>query len=221
MRKLILWTCALFFFFSGFSQGKLPVIILPATPHPNMPLVFIFTGDGGWKGFDQRLAHQFVEKGAPVVALNSLRYFWDRKTPDQATAAVAGLLKYYMRLWNKNRFILVGFSFGAEILPFIVNRLSPALSNKDHTLVFLSPGPSNDFDIHLSQMMDENRSWKYQVPPEISRIHGKNLLFFFGDSEKIYPVKTLPKHHCRVIYLKGGHHYEGNPVDISKIILGI
>lgn len=201
-------------------QEALPVIVSPAPANPNTPMVLMISGDGGWKGFDQQLAAQFVNRDIPVVSLNALKYFWSKKTPEQATAAVAALLEKYMGEWNKKEFILVGFSFGADVMPFVVNRLNGELSSKNKSVALLSPGTTTDFEIHISQMLNSKKQWKYNVVSEINKIRGKQVLCLFGDEEHAYPVKDLPKTDCKVIFLKGGHHYEDNKEDIAKLILG-
>ncbi|HYM26631.1 MAG TPA: AcvB/VirJ family lysyl-phosphatidylglycerol hydrolase, partial [Steroidobacteraceae bacterium] len=43
----------------------------------------LLTGDGGWAGLDQELAARLAAQGVPTVGLNSLKYFWTERTPDQ------------------------------------------------------------------------------------------------------------------------------------------
>lgn len=206
-------------FGTAFGQSKLPTVILPAREGPATPMALMISGDGGWKELDRQLSAQFLEKGIPVVGLNALRYFWSRKTPQQATSAVEQLLHQYMTLWNKNRYILVGFSFGADVLPFIVNRMDTMLLNRDLLVVLLSPGPSTDFEIHISQMLSERRQWKYSVVQELQHMVDKKILFLFGEDEDDFPMNRLPKKNASVIMLKGGHHYKDNKADIARIIL--
>lgn len=201
------------------SVSKLPLIVLPAPADDNMPMVLMITGDGGWKNFDPRLANQFLQEKAPVVALNALHYFWTKKTPDQTALAVESLLNTYMRQWHKNSFILAGFSFGADVLPFVINRLPESMMEQCKGVALFSPGTSTDFEIHISQMLSDHRQWKYNVVQEMESMKPVKLLCFFGDEEHEFPVNMIPNHHWQLIYLKGGHHYEKNTDDIGKIVL--
>ena len=83
----------------------------------------LLTGDGGWAGLDQELAARLAASGVPTVGLNSLKYFWKARTPEEAARDVARILRHYLAAWNKQRVLLVGYSFGADVLPFVVNRL--------------------------------------------------------------------------------------------------
>ena len=225
MKRLLISGFLLLFFFDCFSQNigdsvaKLPLVVLPASQDERMPMVLMITGDGGWKNFDPRLAGQFIQEKAPVVALNALHYFWTKKTPDQAATAVEYLLKKYMQQWDKKSFILAGFSFGADVMPFIVNRLPESMLAHCKGVALFSPGLSTDFEIHISQMLSDHRQWKYNVVSEIESLKPVKMLCFFGDEEHEFPVNIISRPNWQLIYLKGGHHYEKNTDDVGKMVL--
>lgn len=204
---------------TGGTEPGLPVVVLPAAADSATPLVVFISGDGGWKDFDPRLAAQFVAHRCPVVALNALHYFWSKKTPGETTAAVTGLAERYMKAWGKHDFILAGFSFGADVMPFVVNRLPAALQAKCRGVALFSPGTSTDFEIHVSQMLSSHRQWPYDVVREILRRPRVPMLCFFGTQEHAFPVDSVAGTGLQVIYLAGGHHYEANQDDIAAIVL--
>lgn len=201
------------------TEPKLPLVVLPAVMDAQTPLVFFISGDGGWKDFDPKLAAQFVARKCPVVALNALHYFWDKKTPDQTAAVVAGLLEQYMKQWDKQSFILTGFSFGADVMPFVLNRLPPSLIAKCRGVALFSPGTSTDFEIHVSQMLSGHHQWKYDVVQEIERRRPVPMLCFFGSEEHGFPVNRLSGPGLQILYLPGGHRYEQNKADIAGLVL--
>jgi type IV secretory pathway VirJ component len=59
----------------------------------------------------------------PVVGLDSLRYFWKERTPRAPPGDVDLILRHYLAAWDKQIVVLIGYSQGADILPFVVNRL--------------------------------------------------------------------------------------------------
>ena len=201
------------------ADPQLPLVVLTADTDSRTPLVVFISGDGGWKDFDPRLAAQFVARRCPVVALNALHYFWSRKTPDQTTAVVTGLIDRYMKTWDKRTFILAGFSFGADVMPFVVNRLAPALRAQCQGVALFSPSTSTDFEIHVSQMLSSHKQWPYDVVQEILRRADVPMLCFFGTEEHDFPVDRLSGPGLQVIRLAGGHHYEANQDDIAAIVL--
>lgn len=223
IRKIILAAVSLFSFAGAFAQngdtGDLPVEILPAQPDEHTPLVVLITGDGGWKDFTPKLAAQFVHQHVPVVALNALRYFWTPKTPGETTNAIDGLLNKYMQQWHKKQFILVGFSFGADVLPFVVNRLPAGIRSNCLGIALFSPGRTSDFEIHLSQMLGSRREWKYNVAGEIEKMQPVKALFFFGTEEQGFPADRLTRQNWEVVRLPGGHHYENTHRNLAELVL--
>ncbi len=83
----------------------------------------MISGDGGWAGLDRSIAKSFAARGIPVVGIDSLRYFWSEKTPDGTARDLAAIIQQYQQRWHRNAVYLLGYSFGADVLPFIVNRL--------------------------------------------------------------------------------------------------
>lgn len=201
--------------------SKLPLIVLPAPADENMPLVMSITGDGGRLGFDKRLTDQFVQGKAPVVILNSFRFFRKQKTPEQAASAVEDLLDYYMKVWRKRSFILEGYSFGADVMPFVVNRLPKDLLQHCAGVALFSPGTSNDLKIHFIQMIGIHHKWKYNVVNEIKEMKAIDLktLFFFGEKEHRFPVNILTAPHWQLTLLKGGHTYKKETRDVGQMVL--
>ncbi|HET8572916.1 MAG TPA: AcvB/VirJ family lysyl-phosphatidylglycerol hydrolase [Edaphocola sp.] len=185
------------------GTDNLPIVVLPArSGNPQSPMALLITGDGGWKGFDPALANQFVNKGVPVIALNALHYFWTPKTPEESADAITGLLTTYLRSWHKKSFILIGYSFGADVLPFIVNRLPHNLLINCSGAVFISPGSTTDFEIHISQMLGKKENRRYDVVREIQNLKTGKALFFFGKEDRYFPVKSLHFPSNRIIYLQ-------------------
>ena len=129
MRSLILLLLSLVLPVSSFAAHAAPVkddlslIELPVKQPSDAPMVIFLSGDGGWAALDKGLSAQFQLHGMPVVGWSSLTYYWKKKTPEQVTADLERILNDYKARWQRPRWLLVGFSFGAEIVPFVINRL--------------------------------------------------------------------------------------------------
>ena len=72
------------------------------------------------------MAAALSAKGIPVVGLDSLRYFWTARTPEGLAADTDRMIRYYLAHFGKKRVLLIGYSQGADVLPFAVNRLPAA-----------------------------------------------------------------------------------------------
>ncbi|MGH2642843.1 MAG: AcvB/VirJ family lysyl-phosphatidylglycerol hydrolase [Chitinophagaceae bacterium] len=198
---------------------QLPLLILPASQAESLPLVLMITGDGGWGLISRRLSKQFNRVNAPVVALNSWHLFRRKKTPEEIAGILESVLDKFMEQYHKDSFILAGYSFGADVIPFVLNRIQDHLLQHCAGVVLFSPGVSTDFKLHLLQMLGKRHQWKYDVVKEIQVMKPVKTLFFFGDKEHHFPYDILSRSDWQLIYLKGKHLYQKETADIAMIIL--
>jgi type IV secretory pathway VirJ component len=133
----------------------LPVARQSVAPPPGKDdvMAIIVSGDGGWADLDRRLGIAFIDRGIPVLGINSFKYYWRARSPEQTAQELDALMTKYLGVWEKRRIWLVGFSFGADVLPTIVEKLSPANRARITQLVLLSPSRDVTFEIELEGYM--------------------------------------------------------------------
>jgi type IV secretory pathway VirJ component len=185
----------------------------------NAPIVLLLSGDGGWFSFEQAIADKLGAYGISTIGIDSRKYFWSRKTPENTASDMAEILRYYGKEWGKTRFILMGYSLGAEIVPFLMTLFPENLKSNVLSVVMLSPAKTTDFEIHLSNMLDlGNRQNTYNVIEEIKKIQYINTICIYGDSEKS-PIPELFKGtSIKFVFIPGDHHYHGNSTLIVKVM---
>ena len=206
---------------SELNQIKhLPIVQVPATQTGGNIFAVHITGDGGWGVTDKGIAQELAENGIPVVGLNSLKYFWKPRTPEEVSKDVQQIITYYMSAWKKNKVILIGYSFGADVLPFIVNMFPEELKSEISLLVFLGPSKSAEFQFHLSDWLGGSSSGKsYPVQPEIEKLYGFKILCFYGEKDADAICKHLDDSRVKSIMLPGGHRIGGKFDSIVREIL--
>ncbi|MXV16607.1 AcvB/VirJ family lysyl-phosphatidylglycerol hydrolase [Hufsiella ginkgonis] len=195
----------------GAAAAELPMVVTPAKVTKGGEMAVMFCGDGGWNTFDQQLADEFAKNGIPVAGINSLKYFWKAKSADQITGDVARVIEKYSALWKKDKVILVGYSFGADVMPFVYNRLAVNQKSLISGMALLSPSKDTDFEIHVSEMLhfgNKSAMRKYNVHEEIRKMEPLKPVCFFGRGEDTVPALFNNKYVCKLVYLEGGHHYE-------------
>ena len=188
----------------------LGLVELPVAEASSAPMVVFMSGDGGWAALDKGLSAELQRHGMPVVGWSSLSYYWKKKTPDQATADLVRILTEYQSRWGRQRWLLVGFSFGAEIVPFVINRLPPAYRNSLVGAVMLSPSTASDFEIHVSDMVVHDKAGSYPTLPEVKAIKSLPLLCVQGADDDS-PVKLCPhlqQPNVTTVTLPGSHHFD-------------
>jgi len=217
LKIIVALVVGLFVCTRGQSQEKvnvsdLPVTIIPAKKAGPDLMVLYISGDGGWNTFSQNLCNQFAAAGVPVVALNSLKYFWSRKTPEEATNAAIALINKYGPVWKKKNILLCGYSFGADVMPFIYNRLPEAIKERVSRIELLSPSAYTDFEVHVSYLF---MSKKMSVATEIQKIN-KPVICFYGEDEKEKPLENIRRSNFKIIIVNGEHHYEKSFGEIAQ-----
>jgi len=191
---------------------NLPVIITNSIyADKEAPVALLISGDGGWYGFEQSIADNLAKRGIPTVGLDSKKYFWHRRTPEETASDIARTLNYYGKQWDRDKFVLIGYSLGAEIVPFIVNRLPEEVKLKVKSSVLLSPATTTDFEIHISNMLGMgNRQNTYNTTDEIIKMQQIPTMIIFGDGEKTQLPELLNKTSVVIRKIPGDHHYKFN-----------
>lgn len=185
------------------------------------PLVIFMSGDGGWAALDKGVSQQLQLKGLPVVGWNSLTYYWKKKSPQQVTDDLVRIMDHYATRWQTQRVLLIGFSFGAEIVPFVLNRLPANYRQQILGAVMLSPSTSSDFEVHVSEILSSSQLGEYPTEPEVKRIQDIPLLCLYGvsddDPERLCP--RLQQQNVTKLGLSGGHHFEDDYPQLAHLIL--
>ena len=191
---------------------NLPLVITNSKiQERQMPVALLISGDGGWYGFEQNIADHLAKQGIPTVGLDSKKYFWKRRTPEETAADIAKALSFYGKEWGRDKFVLIGYSLGAEIVPFIVNDLPEEIKSKIESAVLLSPATTTDFEIHISNMLGMgNRQNTYNTIDEIIKMQSIPTLIIFGDGEKTEIPALLSGTSVIIRKIPGDHHYKFN-----------
>ena len=202
---------------------NLPVNEVRADSSNSDAMAVLITGDGGWAGLDQELAARLAADGVPTVGLNSLKYFWTERTPDETAQDVARIIRHYLAAWNKQRVLLVGYSFGADVVPFVVNRLPPDLRARVATVSLLGVDSNASFEIKIAGWVGADDSSGPQTRPEVAAMAGVPVLCIYGQGEtdSICPgLPTSPEHTQIVLAEIGkGHHFSGEYATLADRIL--
>lgn len=202
------------------SKSNLPIVITNSSvENKEAPAAILISGDGGWYAFEQSIANRLAEQGIPTIGLDSRKYFWKRRTPEETAADMAQVITYYGREWMKDKFLIIGYSLGAEIVPFIITGLPEALKSKVALAVMLSPETNTDFEIHISNMLGMgNRENTYLVVNEIKKMEPVPSLCIFGASEKSKIPELLNRTSVHISIIPGDHHYRFNvPLIVQKM----
>ncbi len=200
--------------------SSLPLVEVPATGGGSDSIAVLMSGDGGWAGLDREVANGLAAKGIPVVGFDSLSYFWSKRTPDETARAVEATLNRYLKVWNKSRVILVGYSFGGDVFPFVVHRLSGDLQKRVRVLTLIVPSTSAQFEFHVAEWAGVNLGDTLPTLPEMQKAAGIKTLCIYGTEETDSLCPKLTALGAKIIGLPGGHHVGGDYARLVSEIVG-
>jgi type IV secretory pathway VirJ component len=187
--------------------GDLPLHEVHATG-ASREFALLLTGDGGWAGLDQELAARLAAAGVPTVALNSLQYFWSPRTPEQTAADVARVLRHYLAAWHAERVLMIGYSFGADVLPFVINRLPPELRARVASVSLLGLDAHASFEVHVAEWVGGDEGGP-PTRPELAALQGLPVLCIYGEGETDSICPQLPPGIATREQIGKGHHFSG------------
>lgn len=174
------------------------------------PVIFYISGDGGFNNFSKSFAENLHGYGYDVFALNSKKYFWDKKTPLQASQATENYLKNIIASRKNKQIILIGYSYGADVSPFIYNRFDAKFRKNIKKLVIIGPSKVNDFEVRLSEYISE-KEYGFSVVHEINSLKNAPLLLVVSDFEYYhFPLSEITLKDHQFLHLKGNHHFSGD-----------
>ncbi len=194
----------------------LPLIELPAAGSHR--LAIFMSGDGGWRSLDKGVCNGLRAQGVSVVGWDSLRYFWSRRTPDQTAADLAAVINEYRQRWHADEVELIGYSFGADAMPFLYNRLPPATRAIVRSISLLGLGHAASFRVSVGDWLGTPSSDDVPVAPELAKLPPGELLCVYGEDERDTLCPTLAAQGIRVAKTSGGHHFDHNiPAMVERL----
>lgn len=200
--------------------ADLPLVDLPAEPRGPL-LAIIVSGDGGWRDLDKTIAEKLQADGVSVVGWDSLRYFWSHKSPEQTARDLGAVIDTYVSRWSASKVALVGYSFGADVLPIVYDRLPPAAKARVVQLSLLGFATAADFEIRVAGWLGA-RPGKNAVPtvPALASIDPAMIQCFYGADEDDSACPLLLRlGKAEVIRTSGGHHFDKDYGALARSIL--
>jgi type IV secretory pathway VirJ component len=182
------------------------------------PLVFYISGDGGLNRFSNELCTAINKEGFDVDAMDSKSYFWSQKTPARTAEDISDFLSKKIARRPNQQIVLIGYSFGADVLPFVLNRLPKNIADKIKVSFLMASSGSTDFVIHIADLFGSGKRRGMDVLSEVNKISNQKIVILnSSDDKQLDPGKITIKHITEI--LPGGHHFDGDINEIVKAIV--
>jgi type IV secretory pathway VirJ component len=204
---------------TSISDYEIPVVEVPAGQAKDTVTLFL-SGDGGWRDLDRDVAGEMAKIGYPVVGIDTLRYYWQHKSPEQSALDLAELMQHYRQKWGTKRFILTGYSFGADVLPAIYNRLAESEQNRVDAIILLAFARTGSFEIEVEGWLG-NAGKEAATGPEMAKLPAAKVVCIYGEEETDESGCTDKTAVGEAIKLPGGHHFDENYPALAKRLVDV
>jgi type IV secretory pathway VirJ component len=115
---------------------------------------------------------------------------------------------------------LVGYSFGADVMPFAYNRLPDAVRAQVSYISLMGFSPAADFQIRVTGWLGMRASEKaLKVRPELNKLPPSMVQCIYGEKEEDTLCPQLTKTGIEVVKLPGDHHFGGDYDALARRIL--
>lgn len=198
----------------------LPLDILDVAAPTHDTMAVVYSGDGGWRDLDREVAGYLQQQGVPVVGIDSLRYFWSEKTPRQTADDLAKIVRTYGKRWKVRHILLVGYSFGADVLPATYNHLPAHLKQEVAQLSLMALSHQVDYEISVTGWLGVPGAGAGGDPlNDIKMIDPGLVQCFYGKDEQDDACRDLKGSKVDVNELEGGHHFDGDYESLGRLII--
>lgn len=194
----------------------LPLLNFDAAPVKADHFVILFPGDGGWRDFVDVLGKVWAEKGTSVVGFNTIPYFNEEKTAEQIAKDIQRVIRNFSHAWNLKKVVLAGYSYGAEILPFIYNALDKTYKGTVEKIVMVAPSTSAVF--HVSPTYYYSPDDLVEVMPALEKVPPSKVLIFCDTQRKSLCTELSDGAGYDIVKLPYGHAFSGRFREVSSQI---
>lgn len=196
--------------------GDLPAVDLPAHGAPRA-LTILVSGDGGWRDLDKTMGEWLATQGVHVVGLDALHYFWSKRTPEELARDIA-LLVDAADTDDKLPIMLIGYSFGADTIPFAYPLLPKAVQDRVRVVGLLAPGRTTSFQVTISGWLGISDTG-YSIDPAVAALPPDRVICVFGQEDKDSACADKSVGAATIVKTKGGHHFDGDYTALAQRFL--
>lgn len=191
-------------YFSPFDYDKIPATETPAPEKAGMAAV-VLSGDMGFNiGMGPQIAKRLADDGIPVVGVNSLTFFRHQRTHKEVALLIADATREALKFGKAKQVVLIGQSFGADMLPVGLAAMPADLRAKVRMVGLVVPTDT----LYLRASPSEMFNWS--KPDGNSLDYARKLtwvpticIYGVEETESLCPLVKQPNFH--LVALPGGH----------------
>lgn len=198
---------------------RLPLREMP-TPGPGAAFAIVLTGDGLFPGLADDLGRSLSHAGYPSVVWSTMRYYIRPHSPEQSAADLDRVIRWYRHKWHRPGVVLVGYSLGADVLPFMVNRLPPDTRHAVRGVALLGAADDAVFVFRVEEWWGPTSAPTLPSLPEIRKLRVEPRVCAFGQGDDEAACDQFSDY-LRVVKFGGGHHFKGEEARVTRLVLQV
>ncbi len=162
-------------------------------PAVDGPAIVYFSGNWGWRPIMQDTASHLAANGRYVLGVDSLKYFGTMLDPDEWRKDLTTFRTYLNEKAGKSPdtpVILIGFTYGAEMVPYMMNRggtegIAGAL--------LIGPGETGSVlcRLHLQLDIESPEEEQFDVGQELAALPSMPLVLLEGTLDASSKVREM------------------------------
>lgn len=199
------------------QSAALPVVDLPVSNGKPDYIAVFYSGDGGWRDIDKSIGEWLQAHGVHVIGVDSLRYFWNERKPEEIARDVTAMIKKADPS-GKLPVAVLGYSFGADAFPFAWKMLDPALQNRIRMVALLGSSTTATFQISVGGWFGLDNGGEPTLPAILS-IPQNRLVCVYGEDEDDTACMDKALKDADLVKIAGGHHFDGDYEAIAETLL--
>ncbi|WP_226577869.1 virulence factor family protein [Acuticoccus sediminis] len=199
--------------------ADLPLTELPA--EDPVALAIFISGDGGWRDLDKTIGEWLAAHGVAVVGVDALRYFWSERSPEEIANAIERIAAHYGRAWGVEKVALLGYSFGADVLPLAWPKLDEATRDRTVLVGLLGLAHSTTLEVTISGWLGLSSGAEIPLAGPLAALPADRVVCVYGTQEAADDDTGCTLSGLReatLIERPGGHHFDGDYAALATML---
>lgn len=196
----------------------LPLTVLEVTPTMDT-MAIIYSGDGGWRDLDKDVGSFLQQDGVPTIGVDSLRYFWSEKKPQDIADDLSRIIDTYRKEWKVKNVVLIGYSFGADVIPVTYNLLPEKDKSRVVQMSLLSLSHEVSYEISVGGWLGVSGSGTQDPVTDLEKVDPKIVQCVYGTDDEDAACPALKDKGAEIIGIDGGHHFDEDYEALTKRIV--
>jgi type IV secretory pathway VirJ component len=177
--------------------------------------VVLISGDRGWGVVEKGLEAGFTVQRMAVSRVDSSLSFASSRSLEEIAREVEASIE------DRRPVVLVGYSFGADLIPMVWSKLQASFQNRVITIALIAPTHTGSTVIDPTDRYDPSELPMTVLAEHHAKLPADRVMCIFGREERLSGYSSCPDRHLsksHLIEIDGGHELGGHATFIASEI---